>query len=405
MKKTLLIIQLFLVLQLYSQNQTVEETVLFLSQDSLNGRLVGTESERKSADYLEGIFKNLGLEPLFNNSYQTEFETEYNINPHSTSNTEVIKIKGRNVSAYLNNQASKTFVIGAHYDHIGRNEYNQSLSPELKNQIHNGADDNASGVAAVIELARSLTSNNKIENANYIFVCFSGEEIGLIGSKDFVKLLKSKQKVDLMINMDMIGRMDNINNLYVGGVGTTKVFGDILIKEKPNDFKLVIDSSGVGPSDHTSFYLDSIPVLFFYTGAHSDYHKPSDDFEKIKFDELKRIILYIGNVTSTLENEPSIPFKKSGSTSKTKSSFKVTLGILPNYSNSVNGLLIDAVTEGKTAMKAGLEAGDIIIKIGKFKIKDIYDYMECLSKLEKGDKITITVKRKESMIKKKVKLL
>jgi Zn-dependent M28 family amino/carboxypeptidase len=162
--------------------------------------------------------------------------TKYNYNPHHSDS--FIELQGHNVVAFLDNNASKTIVIGAHYDHIGKNEFNLSMisSDKSKTQVHNGADDNASGVAAVLDLARRLSSNKLIEKSNFVFVCFSGEEIGLNGSKEFLTKNKSIMKFDAMINMDMIGRMDSFHNLYIGGVGTSKNFRETIDKLKPLDF-------------------------------------------------------------------------------------------------------------------------------------------------------------------------
>lgn len=373
----------------FSQNYSIENNLFFLSNDAMQGRLVGSESEKKCANYIAQIFESYHLKPIYNNFFQ-EFETVYNLNPHDTIKGNPIQIKSQNVVGFLDNNSDKTIVIGAHYDHIGKNEYRQSLAPQLHNQIHNGADDNASGVAGLLELAKRFATNDEKEKFNFIFICFSGEEIGLIGSKFFVENIVSTRKIDMMINMDMIGRTNSEHHLYVGGVGTSPLFIDYFAKNKSQYFNIVTDDSGIGPSDHTSFYLKDIPVLFFFTGSHSDYHKPSDDYEKINLEGLNQIVNFIETLTLKLAAEFRIPFTKTKSKSEGKSaSFKVTLGILPNYSSSENGLLIDNVTENKPAYKAGLKQGDIIIGINKNKITDIYSYMDCLNKLNHGDTIKI----------------
>ncbi len=373
----------------FSQNYSMENNLFFLSNDAMQGRLVGSESEKKCANYIAQIFESYHLKPIDTNFFQ-EFETVYNSNPHDSLKGNPIQIKSQNVVGFLDNNSDKTIVIGAHYDHIGKNEYHQSLAPQLQNQIHNGADDNASGVAGLLELAKRFTTNDEKENFNFIFVCFSGEEIGLIGSKAFVENITSVRKIDMMINMDMIGRVDSENHLYIGGVGTSPLFLDYFAKNKSEYFNIVTDNSGIGPSDHTSFYLKDIPVLFFFTGSHSDYHKPSDDYEKINLVGLRETVNFIETLTLKLSVESKIPFTKTKTKSEGRStSFKVTLGILPNYSNSETGLLIDNVTENKPADKAHLKQGDIIIGINKCKVTDIYSYMDCLSKLKHGETIKI----------------
>ncbi len=253
---------------IYAQKYTINENIAVLSSDSMGGRLVGTASEEKSTLYISQIFEHYHLEPAYKNSYFQYFN--FNTNPHKHLNDSTITDttigKGINVAAFLDNKSSKTIVIGAHYDHIGKNEYSQSLDNNSSGKIHNGADDNASGVAGVLELARIYATNNITEKFNFLFICFSGEELGLIGSKAAVPYLKEQYSPSVMINMDMIGRMDTQKNLYIGGFGTSPVFSDI-IPNLPTSFQLQIDSSGIGPSDHTSFYLDSIPVLFFYRFA------------------------------------------------------------------------------------------------------------------------------------------
>jgi hypothetical protein len=387
----------------YSQNQAVQRDLQILSHDSMQGRLVGSESEKKCAEHISNSFKTIGLKPFLDLDFYQDFETNYNSNPHDTLLENLTKIKSQNIVGFLDNNSKRTFVIGAHYDHIGRNEYHQSLDFQAVNQIHNGADDNASGVAAVIELARKLSSNGIVEDVNFIFTCFSGEEIGLIGSKHFVEVTENKIKLDLMINMDMISRLDSLNQLFIGGVGTSPKLQNVVTKNKPENFTLVMDSSGIGPSDHTSFYHMKTPVLFFFTGSHEDYHKSSDDFEKINFEGLQDIIFYIEKIVMDLSKETYLEFTPTKTKIDTKkSSFKVTLGIMPNYATFEDGLHVDHVFEGRPAYKAGLERGDIITALNDCKITDIYSYMDCLSQLNKDSKVTISFLRNKEIVKKTV---
>lgn len=389
----------------FSQVVSIEKNIEILSHDSLEGRLVGSLSEKKSAIHIANQFKELGLKPFFEDSYFQEFEAEYNPNPHDSLSENLIHIKSQNVIAFLDNKASKTFVIAAHYDHIGRNEYHQSLESKADGKIHNGADDNASGVAGVLELARIYSGNNTIENVNFIFICFSGEEIGLLGSKKFVEKVEQKQKIDFMLNMDMIGRMDSLNQLFIGGVGTSPRFQDLLFEHKPSTFKLTVDSSGIGPSDHSSFYLSKIPVLFFHTGSHEDYHKASDDYEKINFSSLKQIIEFINQFTLALTKEKTIEFTPTRNNSKSKTSkYKVTLGILPNYAAFGDGLHIDNVSPNKPAELAGIKAGDILVGINSCKITDIYTYMECLAAIKPGETLILQLKRNNELLTKEITL-
>jgi Zn-dependent M28 family amino/carboxypeptidase len=192
---------------------------------------------------------------------------------------------GHNILAYLDNGARTTIVLGAHYDHLGMGEEGNSLSGIKEKQIHNGADDNASGIAALLELSK-LLKKSRLKNNNYLFIAFSGEEQGLLGSRYFVdNPTINLPKINYMINMDMIGRLnDSSKTLTVGGYGTSPHWAKLITRPKKEVFfHIRYDSSGTGPSDHTSFYRKNIPVLFFFTGLHSDYHKPGDDFNKLNY--------------------------------------------------------------------------------------------------------------------------
>ena len=217
-----------------------------------------------------------------------------------------------------------------------------------------------------------------------------------MGSKNFAENVKNKYPNPIvMINMDMVGRLNNDKVLNVGGVGTSPIFSEIITRNKPAGYNLAIDSSGVGPSDHTSFYLKDIPVLFLFTGTHNDYHKPSDDADKINIEGTKNIVQYVYNITNDLAEQDQVPFTKTKTTtSKAIPKYKVTLGIMPSYADTKDGLVIDGVTENRPAANAGIEAGDILTKIGSCEVKEVYTYMDCLSKVQSGQKLPVTVKRK-----------
>ncbi|MBC7775084.1 MAG: PDZ domain-containing protein, partial [Phycisphaerae bacterium] len=199
-------------------------------------------------------------------------------------------------------------------------------------------------------------------------------------------------QVSFMINMDMIGRLNAEKKLVVGGVGTAPDFVPTL-KGITTGLSIKLDSAGVGPSDHTSFYLKNIPVLFFFTGQHSDYHKPSDDIDKVNFKGEIQVVETVLQVIQKLDNQPKLKFQETKSKESTNASFKVTLGIMPDYTYEGEGLHIDGVTDGKPASKAGLLKGDIIIALGEINVKNIQDYMKGLSMFKKGDTTTVKVKR------------
>ncbi len=305
------------------------------------------------------------------------------------------KRTGHNVVGYINNNASSTVIIGAHYDHLGYGEDGNSMLHTGERLIHNGADDNASGTAALIELA-NLLSKAKAKDNNYLFIAFSGEELGLFGSKYFTE----HPTIDLantnyMINMDMVGRLnDSSKTLTIGGYGTSPVWSSALYSEKKIPFTIKIDSSGTGPSDHTSFYRKDIPVLFFFTGIHSDYHKPTDDANKINYTGEMRIIRYIYGLIGNLNSIGKISFTKTREQpSSSPSRFSVTLGIMPDYTFSGTGVRVDGVSDGRPAQKAGLKTGDIITQLGDFHVSSLENYMEALSKFKKGDSTKVKIKR------------
>lgn len=361
----------------------------FLASDDLKGRLTGSKEEKIAAEYLTKQLKSYGLKPYSKKEYLQNFTYKVRINPADSLQTK--DNSGNNVIAFLDNKASKTIIIGAHYDHLGLNEHNHSLQPNSKGEIHNGADDNASGVAGVLELARMLSQNKEIEKANYVFALFSGEEDGLQGSKKMAETVKTFfPNVVAMINMDMIGRLDDKKEMTVGGIGTSPDFKNNIEKNKPAGFNITLDESGIGPSDHTSFYLKEIPVLFFFTGAHSDYHKPSDDEAKINYYGLTHITNYVFRVVSDIANQEKVPFTKTKATAaKTRPKYKVTLGIMPDYTDRGDGLHVDGVTEGRPADIAGIKEGDIITKIGTYDIKEVYSYMACLAKMNAGEEVPV----------------
>lgn len=304
------------------------------------------------------------------------------------------KRTGHNVVGYIDNGAANTIIIGAHYDHLGYGEDHNSLFTGTKPEVHNGADDNASGTSAMLELSK-LISSSKLKKYNYLFIAFSGEELGLYGSKYFTEHSTIPiTKVNYMINLDMVGRLsDSTHGLSIGGYGTSPSWGKLL-STKDNYFTIKFDSSGTGPSDHTSFYRKDIPVLFFFTGVHSDYHKPSDDANKINYEGTAKIVKYIYNLVEATNDIDRLAFSKTREAASTaKSSFKVTLGIMPDYTFSGSGVRVDGVSEGKVAQKVGIVAGDVVEQLGDIKFTDVQGYMSALGKFKKGDATKVKVKR------------
>lgn len=403
--QSLLFILIISVTSLWSQIpskavQQIEVDVVYLASNLLEGRMTGEKGEAIAAQYIATRFENIGLLPKGQNgTWFHEFQFHYNSNPHATEGG--MEGTGKNVVGYLDNNAPTTVVIGAHYDHLGYGLEGSSLStggPE----IHNGADDNASGAACLLYLAEYL-KNADAKNNNYLFIAFSGEEMGLFGSKRFVdNPTIDLSTVNYMLNMDMVGRLNEEKVLAINGAGTSPIWKEILPEIQVDDIKIKTTDSGIGPSDHTSFYLKDIPVLHFFTGQHTDYHKPSDDSELVNYDGLFSVSRYIATLVNILDKRGRLEFTKTKEEQKQGASFKVSLGVMPDYVYDGEGMRIDAVIDGKPAEKAGLEPGDVVIRIGDVDVKDIYDYMEGLSKFNKGDKTIVKVKRKESVVEKQV---
>ncbi len=381
---------------------SLQDDVYFLASDSLRGRETGTEYELKAAQYIMQRMKDLHLNPAGDSaSYYQSFSFKPKKDPHQevTYVSSDSSITGTNVIGYLDNNAENTIIIGAHYDHLGMGGEG-SLYREGA-AIHNGADDNASGVAVMLQLVDSL-SNSQDKNNNYLFMAFSGEEIGLLGSNYFAKNpTVDLAQVNYMINMDMVGRLREDRTISVSGTGTSPIWSQVLNASNPG-FKLVLKESGVGPSDHTSFYLQDLPVLQFFTGQHEDYHKPTDDADKLNYEGMQMIVGYITSVISELDDDSKLAFKKTKNESGEVPRFKVALGVIPDYLFDGKGMRIDGVSEDKPAQKAGLLKGDIVIQLGDSTVVDMMGYMRALSTFEEGNSTRVIVDRKGEKIEVKI---
>jgi aminopeptidase YwaD len=303
------------------------------------------------------------------------------------------EITGSNVVGFINNKATNTVVIGAHYDHIGHGEYGNSRSTILP-AIHNGADDNASGVALMLELSKYL-KEKPLQNNNYLFVAFSGEELGLFGSKYFTQNPTiDLGKANYMLNFDMVGRLDEQSRIALHGVGTSPTFEPLAKSISTGNLNITTSESGMGASDHTSFYLKDLPVLHFYTGNNPDYHKDTDDAHLINYDGMVDVLNYTYHFMAELDTKGKLEFTKTKDTdNKNNPKFSVTLGVIPDYMFSGKGMRLDGISEGKPAQLAGIKGGDIVVKIGHIDITDMMSYMTALSKFEKGAKTIVVVER------------
>ena len=400
------------------ENQTeknLKKHVGYLASDKLEGRRTGESGATSAAGYVLNQFAIYKLKAGFKNAKgKSVYLQPFAYQPRDAKGivlTDAKALQAYNVVGILEGKdpvlKNEAIVIGAHYDHLGKGGMG-SLAPNSQ-EIHHGADDNASGTSALIELARqfSQAKNNK---RTIIFIAFGGEEEGLLGSKYYVNNpVFPIEKTVAMINMDMVGRLKE-NKLTVGGIGTATEWKGLVEKnvtEEPcetttdnsicKSFALQLNEDGFGPSDHASFYGKKIPVLFFFTGTHLDYHKPSDTAEKINYVGLTAITNYVAEIVKNIDQnsvKPTYTVAKSSGNEAGRRGFNVSLGTIPSYSDSTNdGLAIDGARDGSPADKAGLKANDRIIKLAGIDIKNIQDYMKALNAMEAETEYEVIVMR------------
>lgn len=369
----------------YSAYQTLENRVKNAVAHGAAGVIFINKGDSKDNPSGE-LAKNLKpstIPVFFFNHYQLIYVPEVELPIIMKADILSISAAAHNVVGFKNNKAKYTVIIGAHHDHLGRGEIRGSRA-EGSTEVHNGADDNASGTAALIELSKIL-KKGKYKKYNYLYIAFSGEEMGLLGSKYYVEHpLQPLDNTTYMINMDMVGRLKN--TLIINGVGTSPYWipaVDQLRKDSSAILKIKTTESGIGSSDHTSFYLAGIPSVHFFTGQHDEYHKPSDDIPTLNYNGEVKVI---GKIVDLIANSPAtdkLVYTKTKDEDM-KTSFKVTLGIMPDYAFDGEGVRVDGVKDGRPAAVAGLKKGDIIVSLAGEKITNIEVYMKTLNKLEKG---------------------
>ena len=313
-----------------------------------------------------------------------------------------------NVLAWLPGQTDEYVIIGGHYDHLGRGNFD-SLAPSQIGQIHPGADDNASGAAGVLELARLLAPQRGQLKRSILFMNYAGEELGLLGSAAWVKdPTRHLAKAVAMINMDMIGRIKD-DKVYIGGVGTGSTFKAVLEQaQKDAPFKIEYSAGGYASSDHTSFVAKKIPVLFFFSGLHSDYHKPSDTWDKINAPSAARLLDMVESVTLQLANAPEAPAFQVVAEDKPSggggAGYGPYFGSIPDFGQVETGVKFSDVKPNSPAAKAGLKAGDILIQFGDKPIKNLYDFTDALRRSRVGDVVEVKVLRDGQPVTASVKL-
>ncbi|MDE2654770.1 MAG: M28 family peptidase [Gemmatimonadetes bacterium] len=385
--------------------------VRYLADDLLEGRAVATRGERCAGDYIAARFAAIGLQPAAENGGWFQSWTVSSDNPHGGA----VHGEARNVVAILPGSAphrTQSLVIGAHYDHLGLGGFG-SLSPDATGTVHNGADDNASGTAVLIEAARALASGPPLAQ-DVLFIAFTGEERGLWGSAHYVNApLLPLEGTVAMLNLDMVGRVRD-GLLTVMGTGTAEEWEVILERANASiaaPLDLRFNSDGFGASDHTSFYARGIPVLHFFSNTHPDYHRVEDDWELVNAEGMDRVTDLVAAVVREVVPAAGMAsltpvegagnphgVSASGDASSMASGFRVRLGTIPDYSRESGGMAITAVREGGPAAEAGLQGGDIIVKFGPHEIDTVYDYMAALNEYDPGDEVEIVVLRGEERL-------
>lgn len=369
--------------------------VRFLADDALKGRLAGSAGERCAGDFIAAQLARIGLRPGGEQgTFFQSLDLASALNPHAPGGT------GRNVIGVLEGSdptlAREWVVVGAHYDHLGEGG-SSSLAPG-EVAIHNGADDNASGVATVLWVAEQLARGPRPARS-VAFVFFTGEESGLLGSARFASAPTiGPGRMVAMLNLDMVGRLGQ-GPLLVYGVGTASEWTEVLEPAATRaGVAIATKTDGYGPSDHTSFYLKDIPVLHFFTNTHADYHKPSDDFDRIDQAGLRKVGALVADVTSAVAGRRAGLTLQRGAGEPPKpasggSGYGAWLGTVPDFTPVERGVKLSGVTKGSPGDVAGLRAGDIIVGLGSHTVANLQDMTDALRAYKPGEVVNVTVLR------------
>jgi len=375
------------------------DDIRYLSDDRLDGRMTGSPGADSAAAYLARRFEAVGLQQAAGGWFQT-FAIARDL--PAAQNAHVAGLTGRNVIGLLPGHdpvlRNETIIVGAHYDHLGLGGFG-SLDPDSTGKVHNGADDNASGSAMLIEIAQRLASAPPARTV--VFIAFSGEEIGLLGSSYYVKQPVYPLATTLaMINLDMVGRLRN-KRLIVYGSRSAKEFPALL--DSLNwyaGFDLKAQGDGYGPSDQSSFYAAGRPVLHFFTDLHEDYHRTTDDWQKINIQGFGQVATFVTGVVTALANRPRPLTLMQAATQMPASSvgppmpgYGAYLGTVPDMTDSPGGVRLLGVRAGSPAEKAGLRGDDIITKIGETSVPDLEAMTQALRSHRPGDTVTVVVRR------------
>lgn len=380
----------------------------YLADDAREGRGVGTRGLEEAGSYLARAFKTIGLAPGGDSG--TYFQT-FTISPtapaavHSDAGGKTI----RNVIGVLRGRSparrGEVVVVGAHYDHLGLGGFGALDDPDSTGKVHNGADDNASGTTALLEVARRLAGRGRLDRT-VLFIAFSGEELGDLGSGHYVAHPTVPiDSIYTMLNMDMVGRLRNAK-LIVSGAATTREFPALLDSLNRTGgtsprFDLRASGDGWGPSDHASFYAAKRPVLHFFTDLHGDYHRTTDDWDRINIVGLEEVADFVAATATALANRPEgLTFVDTPppQTSVGGAGYGAYLGTIPDMSESPGGVRITGTRAGSPAEQGGLTAGDIITAIGAKTVANLYDMTDALRSHQPGDTVVIVVKRDTALV-------
>ena len=394
-----------------SAAQQYQADVAWLADDAREGRGMESPGLEESGNWVAKQFEVIGLEPAGDNGYMDPFTAQVMIpdpdqadNPHGGERREVkaFNVVGR-IPAGAANRLPGAIVVGAHYDHLGMGGQG-SLEPDME-EIHNGADDNASGTAALLTVARELVGRSDDLRRDVWFVAFSLEEKGLLGSSTFAREPTGGLEMDsvfAMLNMDMVGRLTDDKLQVLGGGSAEEWVVLVTPLCEAAMLQCTIAGDGFGSSDQSSFFAAGVPVLHFFTGTHSEYHKPSDDADLINAEGGVRVAGLVSEVTVVAAGlETPLTYVEAKERQSQRMSFKVTLGIVPDYagpSDGAPGLLLSGVRPEGPAGKAGLERGDIIVGMGEKEIASIEDYMMVLAETEPGSTMPVTVMRNDERV-------
>ena len=408
MKKVLCATFLLLTVLLQAQENVFRQHISYLASDSLHGRLAGSVDDSLTAVYLRQELTSFGYRPLANEGWQSfNFKRSKTVSEFLQQSGE--KTYSRNVVMMLpagKQPAEESIVIGAHFDHIGMGGKSSGSRKPDTSAVHYGADDNASGVAMALALSKKLADQQAQLRRNIVVVMFGSEEQGIIGSKYFVEHpLEEAGKIVMMFNFDMVGRLDSNKLLQIHGTKTFVEAEQLLNHATLNHEELQFQffAGGYGPSDHTAFYAAKIPILYFTTGIHYDYHTPEDGIDKINFQGMSTILDFVAPIVLQIakaEQAPTFQHAGDSRSARTPGKFKITLGLIPDF-NAVYegpGMRADFITEGKPAHKAGLKNGDVILEMNGNEIKNIDDYMQQLGLIEAGSAINVKIKRGEEIM-------